>query len=101
MGDIKKRRILWAAHSVLILLVFALGTASTGTIAAANNDIESTIIFIDEQLTEFSNRINASNNLYYIFASLVIFTVFDVVGMAFYLRWQFRGARDKDKVCTF
>lgn len=93
--EIRKRRILWGAHGFLIFLTFVLGTAAAGMLASLYRDLASDRVVPSAELRR---RSNTANNLTYAYSSFVIFTSFNVVALAFYLRAQLRQAKLTDRV---
>jgi hypothetical protein len=99
-NDTNIRLIFWTVHGLFVLLTFVFGTASAAMIVSLDRDFESDNIALLSQAA-LLRKANAADGLYYTFASFIIFTVFDVVALAEYLRSRLTEASVKDKVCCF
>jgi hypothetical protein len=98
--EIRKRQIFWGVHGFFMLLMFVLGTAQGGVFTSLIHDLE-TLRRIPT--SEVTRRLDTGNNLNYAFNSFAIFTMFDVIALAIYLRTFSRQVKPdaKDQVRRF
>ena len=91
---VKTRRIFMVIHGFFGLLLFVLGTASAGMITDVLRKAETGGFDVDD----LRRRLRIGDDLRYAFSSFQIFTAFDVVALAIYLRKRLQASNVKDQV---